>query len=662
MHTFVVVAAKPGRAVPPPLVDLLRRDAPPECPFVPAHHVAWSDDAGATWFAGWQAPDQLGIGRRWEVRPAGVTAYGGFLWHGGRPWSNDRSWAAQIADLFAETPLHELAPRLDGVFAAFSIDHRGVGCVAADPLGMTHLYRGETDEVVVVSNRSAVAARLLAGPHREPARDPEGAAWLIYHGTMQQGRTGYQGVHLVPAGATLVRTPDRPFEVDRWSRTPWWGVDPIPAGDRAEAIASIGRTIQTAISTHAAMPGARRTFELTGGHDSRLVLAMALEAGVEQRFSYATWGEPSLSDVEVARHLAEMLDLEHTSAGATRRRRNGPGPTTSAVPGQVPDPGSGSTPTFEAALRHHVWATSGGRSFTDQIRPGLWPTSDVAICGVFGELLRSVHPGARALRDERDLAAYVVSGELHGDAAGLLRPEVRDRLDRQVIAQVSALHDGSRPVEDAFGAYYLTTRLREWFGTGNPFDHRNRLYPLYALDTVRTAFALGAEVRRSELIGFELTRSAGAGLASAPFAAEGWPRAAVAGRPDAHLYPTFTPDPAWSPRWGPIRARWRRDVRPRAVAVARQVLHRPRPAPPPPTNVVDLRHSTGLDEKLPVMQQLLDLGADHPLFDLVDRSAAHRAVAGLAVAGHHERRAVYNMVTAAVWLGGNEARFDDRST
>jgi hypothetical protein len=77
--------------------------------------------------------------------------------------------------------------------------------------------------------------------------------------------------------------------------------------------------------------------------------------------------------------------------------------------------------------------------------------------------------------------------------------------------------------------------------------------------------------------------------------------------------------------------------------------------------VVDLRHSTGLAEKLPVMQQLLDLGADHPLFDLVDRSAAHRAVAGLAGAGHHERRAVYNMVTAAVWLGGNEAPFDDRS-
>jgi hypothetical protein len=74
---------------------------------------------------------------------------------------------------------------------------------------------------------------------------------------------------------------------------------------------------------------------------------------------------------------------------------------------------------------------------------------------------------------------------------------------------------------------------------------------------------------------------------------------------------------------------------------------------------MDENRSRGLERKRSVLRSLLDVDPDDPLYEVVDRDAALRAVDHLGEEGPAAHAAVYAAATAAIWVSGGEAQAID---
>lgn len=644
MFTFVVASARPGRDLPGHLDEALDLIEQRDLPFTPAHRLRWRSADGRVLVAAWEPPDQLGTGRRWEVRPSGVTLLGGLTWLDGQPWSREVPFVAQLADALTTRPIEQRVDDLCGEFTVVSLGPDGTGTVTADPLGMSMLVRGSGDDLVVASNLPAGAARLLVRPGLRPPRDPDAAAWLVYGSYLQENRTGFTCVSRVPEGAHLVTGPDRPLDVVVRNRWPWWDGVRAADADVGEVVSSAAAHLTRNLVLAASLPSRRRAFELTGGHDSRLVLALAIRAGVQHEFSYLTWGEPGLPDVDVALALASRFELDHLRDPRPGHRPvPAPGPR---EPEAAPRDPATAPLGLAASIRHHVWATSGMQSALDRVRPQGHGSSSVSTCGIFGEVHRSVFVAAGGLTDQQ-LPGLVRRGALHGDPAELLHRDVRQDLDRRVVEQIRDSRVGAGTVRDALDGYYQRRRLRAWFGSLTVHDWRNRVYPLLCPASIRAAFSLGDQRRVDELLFFETIRGASDDLAREPFAGGGWPAALVADLDDSTGYPVAPTPPPWTRTYAPVRHR--------AAQIRRAARNRRHAPGVAEGGVVSLNAGQEIERNAAEMERLVDLPAGHPLRDLVDPAAVRRLL-DRTNRDFYLQRALLDLATAAVWLGEGESR------
>lgn len=652
MHTFVVVCARPGRSLPPWLVAALDEAAPAELTFRPDEHVHWRDRPGTLHFAGWQAgAEHLGVGSRWHVDHRGVTAFTGHTWLDTTPWATGRSWAEQLADRVATDGVPAIARRLDGVFNLVSLAPTGEGWVTGDPLGIGLTYHGRSDDAVVWSNRAALVARLITSPGRSPARDVEGALILAYANNLQTERTTFVGVSPLPRASMVRVAPRVEPDTRQWSPLPW--IDPGLAGipESPELFAPAVDHLRGLVRVMAALPSRMKTLELTGGRDSRMILGLLLAEGVADTHTCITWGSPDLPDVVTAGILADRFRLDLRAQGRPPRprlpahdRRDGGGPGI-----ERPDPPRPDPLPFVDEIRRHVWRTSGAVSIWDTANHGRTPSPNLALTGQFGELLRTNYPRTTGVASLADLDAFVQAGGFGFDAARLLRPRVRRRLDGQVIDLLHDLRPAGGTAQDAVDGFNQVARLRRWFGTSNELDNRNRLFPLYSMTATQVAFAIGSRRRHLEALPLAVLQATCPELATIAFAPSSWPASLVAGRPDRDRYPTSPDAPPWVPPPTPRRLGrrlTRRHPRPRAGAG--------RPATPKLAAVQ--RTMRDIEAKIPVLLAHVDLGPRHELYRYLDHDATIDAVRRLPELDFLARRSVHDAVTAAMWLSGAEVR------
>lgn len=677
MHTFAVVSARPGRRVPAHVVDVLADGSPRDLTFAPDDHLHWTSSDGGLHVSGWSAGARhLSIWSCWHRTDRGdLVAFAGHPWP--RTWTWDRrgSWAEQLADHIDIDTVDDRIGDYDGVFSMVVATADGSAAVGADPMGIGLVYHGSSDDVSVVSNRAAVVARLIAPAGREPARDVEGAVLLSYASNLQHRRTMFRGVELQTHATVTHLRSGHDLVHRQLSEHPWHDPDLVGVDPRDLYPAAID-DLRRLVEAQTTVPAWRRTVELTGGRDSRLVLALLLADDPPERMVCTTWGGRSLPDVQIAGQLADRFDLDLVAEGrppprprkkqAPPRSRPAPGGPTPAARGAAAKAAAerlgGKRPTAKAAakarptrrepprlgyedrLRRHVWLTSGAQTVWNLVTNEREPSPNVSLSGGLGELLRDKHAEVRGVRTDEDLADYVRLGAIGFDAAGLLRRESRRRLDDAALETLRSEWPSARPASGALEAFYRTTRLRTWLGTTQELDNRNRLFPLLSITAVRVADALGAESRRQERLPFEAMLATRPELAEMPFAGPGWPESLVAGRPDADRYPTSPVPPPWTAA----------DVQSRtAVRSAGAMSERAASLYASDDDV-----ATETAARIPVLRHLADLGPDHPFYEQVDYDATMRAIGELPRLGFLARRQVHSVVTAAMWLGGAE-RPDD---
>jgi hypothetical protein len=609
------------------VLDRLRDRAPSGLPFGARSHLVWSNDDRTVWFGGWQeVPDQE-AGARWHVDRDGLVAFAGDVWPRRGGWRGGGSRAAQLASRRRGGTTLGAGDDLAGAYVAVSLGRRGIGRVEADPLGFGLVYWGRAGDLVVVSSRAALAAELLAAARGgRPKRDVIGAGWLAYGARYIGGQTGFEGVGVAPEGSVL-EIGAAGVEVRRPTRPPWRmpaECTTSPAQLLEEARDEMLTTIRTARSS-ADTPV--RT-GLTGGKDSRLVLALLLGDGSLDDVEFRTMGRADLPDVVIASEIAGSFGLRHVV---------NPGFDESwawrvELDEKVRASGHPGMSSREIGFRVAAWMGSGTRNV---IEPGIQRGArQTLLNGLGGELLRTNWPATGRLRSKAAAARFPHEG-LKCGTLGLLRPEALAHYRAETHRVLFADIDDTDSPQDVVDAFYMRHWLRRWLAYDHELNVDGRRFPLYSITAVRLAFAVGSVNRRADWIHRRLIRDSCEQLLDFPLTSGTWSSTddAVLITPPPQSEPA-PPAPPPSPT-GPDGAGHR--------------------SPPAPARTFgrDLR-ATAEAEDVTIFRDVLGDAGSHPIFEILDPVATRRALDGFSSLPDPHKHQVYGALTAAIWLGEGE--------
>ena len=317
--------------------------------------------------------------------------------------------------------------QLEGVFSALRVD-LAAGTVEEklDVFGMAKVFRSRRGDGFVISN-SVEAVRLLTDASE---LDPVGVSSMLGMGWAAGGRTLLRDIEVLEGPVTPASvTPSRVAKTKT-------------ARDVADALTELAR------GTDAIDP---LTCGLTAGRDTRVLLALALAAGLD--VDYYTSGHDDDVDVVIARDLAETFGLRHR-----------------LITPSVPDDWAAATSAFSAQTDGlaSFWIVADWvehQGLTDPVGLKLWgPGGEIGRAGNIGLSIPfgATTPGLRSSVEvqRRILHRKVV------DFGGLFTAEstatARGHLDNFIADRLA---EGWRPREVS-EAYYGFERVRYWASAG----------------------------------------------------------------------------------------------------------------------------------------------------------------------------------------------------
>ena len=514
--------------------------------------------------------------------------------------------------------------RLAGHYAQVKLDQSGHGTVQQDPYGLHPLYIGSVRGVTVIANRPqlvAVEIERLTG--KSAARDQRFAAWLAFCGYPIGDRTGYEDVRCVPFGATVRIDPDHGARFS-FTDAPWL----LPAMDiddswidriESELIANLRAAIRAL--------GHTPRLQLTGGRDSRLVLALAVRAGLLQDVEIVTNGKASTPDVIVAKDLITSLGLRHTLSkwndGVVVRRQ----------------------------LCPHVSRVAGAVSCIDS-SISLSKDGRIALSGLLGETLRTNFPDRTGYQDLHS----VVTGYLAGPSgkAGILQQD----------AYTAALTDGIQNLlepakqmarlEELFDAYYLQHRVRRWLAA-RPERFADEFFPLYHPPATELAFQMDWRDRVAGRIHDTIIERAGRLISEPPYY-----------KPGGLYKPATTSLPTRKGRNKPSAKElndsaeeYQRSLDEENLdkLISKHVENAFNDTKQPSEIAGAFSADQSLSKRQEAYRELIAARDDNPVFSIVDRDRLIDAVNRLPTLNTYVALQVHGAMTGVIWLGRLEEEF-----
>lgn len=241
---------------------------------------------------------------------------------------------------------------------------------------------------------------------------------------------------------------------------------------------------------------------LTGGFDSRVVLAALIKLGRESEFKYYCLPSPKV-DRDVAEGLAVAFDLQMTEWS---------GADWNLLPGSLDEQFLGPMVRSEGILP----------SAPDI---GMITRGSLMLQGGYGEFYRTYY--SRNMAEAVDAGPAQLARQMWGgrgyptdDATSIFTQDYADEVALRVDRFVSeGLTQGVRAdaIPDYLfmrvrNRYFVGNQSREWSGLGSQFD------PLYGLGGLSATYKLDYDTRRSNVFGFDLLNLLNTELIRYPYA------------------------------------------------------------------------------------------------------------------------------------------------
>ncbi len=392
-------------------------------------------------------------------------------------------------------PAADWADELDGRFTVLCADDGSLTLVT-DPLGAYPMFELRSAGATWFSNNPEVLQRIGG----EDAIDEEALAGVLGGGWSLGGHPVWRSVRRVDRGVVLRLAPDGTRE--RRELLPLNGIidhvgGPLDVAGAAERLVALTGAL-------ACWPGRPDAVPVTGGRDSRVVLAAAIAAGFP--FEACTGGAPTDPDVVIGARLCELSGLEHHRLGA--------------------DPHGDRFSRLQRAARLTFLASGGTATLQDAAgyplgpRPGPLP---IWHSGQGGEIARGYFGVGGSATSERLYARFV--GRRPGrteivssDAAAVLR--------RRIDGFVSEMRDHGADTEDVPDLFYLLERMACWAAPSHGMVEliRDTTSPLWSARMLPYLLALPARERALEAFHHRVLQHLAPELVGEPFQdGSGWP-------------------------------------------------------------------------------------------------------------------------------------------
>jgi hypothetical protein len=342
--------------------------------------------------------------------------------------------------------------------------------IYTDPLGAYPVFEARTTGARWFSN-NADALRRLCG---EAALDEAALASVLAGGWSLRGDPIWRSVHRLERGTLLridVRGVQRRQELLPVGRIAGMAGGALDPGAAAATLVELTAAL-------ADWPGRPNVVPVTGGRDSRLILAAALTAGVD--FDARTGGGPGEPDVEIASGLCALLGIGH---GPLAADPHGDRFSDLRRAARITLLASGGTATLADAAGFPLGARDGP--------PPLWHS------GQGGEIARSYYgAGARGVQER-------LYRRFAGSRPGRTEPvstEAAQLLRGRIASFVQEMTDSGASLADVPDLFYLLERMGSWAAASQGVVElvRDTTSPLWSTRLLPHLLALPARERELE--------------------------------------------------------------------------------------------------------------------------------------------------------------------
>ncbi|NNF60874.1 MAG: hypothetical protein HKN06_06040 [Gammaproteobacteria bacterium] len=206
-----------------------------------------------------------------------------------------------LADLCrAQRPQdHPVIDQLDAAFCiAAGAVQTGHYRVVTDRIGTQHVFAGAIGQCSVLATSSLALAQVS-----QPGWNETAVGEFLATGSNYGTRTLFCGIDKLPAASVVSIGPTGIQRQDKY-----WSIAECDEGSDAPAVEQMASAIKDTIVTATDTLG-HPVISLTGGLDSRIIFAAALEAGVS--FDVFTTGSTQNADVVIAREIAATHGITH---------------------------------------------------------------------------------------------------------------------------------------------------------------------------------------------------------------------------------------------------------------------------------------------------------------------------------------------------------------
>lgn len=399
----------------------------------------------------------------------------------------------------------DLAPlwrRYRGEWSLCRITKEGLDLACSD-LGTEPVYLVEHPRFTAASNRARLLWEALRAFGATPEADLGAMAPLLSLGYPAcTDRTAVRGVRVldrtraltIPRSGGVVAQPlDRARPSEAGPPLSW---DELAERFRAN-VAWLSKVEQPIVAA------------LTGGRDSRLVLAALLRSGLTERVDFHLSVPPEHADGLVATALAERFNLRFTRKEPLGRRE------------------------LLADIQRHVLLTEGALGAWDLTKAFTF-SPELSLHGVFGELYRG---RPQRFNDVARSARAIAAGPM--DFTRILRPSTMDLHRERVLAWAQRTHDEGARADELIDLFEAWEHMPHWAGQARLASRHaaSVVNPVYHPDLFAAYRGLSNADRVGERLHFELTVRLSPELAELPFAQVPWSRRMVAqsSRPETRV-------------------------------------------------------------------------------------------------------------------------------
>jgi hypothetical protein len=420
------------------------------------------------------------------------------------------------------------------------------------------------------------------------------AGWLISQGWILDQESGYWEVERPRAGSTVVIDARRGATIVEPAPSPFLPPTPEnPLPSYGELLDETERDLRQTIRAIADLPLDDRALWLSGGKDSRTILAVMLSENLHHRFRFVTFGSPERADAIVARSIADRFGLDWSLLDASAR------------PPEVElDNARAFTNLVEGATSAwgimHRFGSGSSLAMTGSMGEGLrWGATTSAALGA-----RTVPEAIAALRKQRP-----------NDPLGVLLPEMRAYYDAFYTEWVRKQVESGVPLTSVSALLKQEAVLHCRLGPEVTWSPRLQSHVYSTPVCIRANHRLPLDQRPDPRFHLDLQRRCAPELSKMPFAGSPWSADAYRRLPDADDYRSIAPVVCRHPDGRTWRQKRYADYR---SSIERIVLDR-----------------------------------DNPLAQGLDYDRLHdRLATGDAHAGR--TRHVWGLLTAAIWMGQHE--------